>query len=309
MDPTYIKPEEAILKIKEGALLIHTLPPDHFAKIHLPRAANACVYQVSFLDDVKATGADKDSVIVLYGSSTHSLDAATAAAKLYREGYQKVFVLDGGIVAWRAAGFPVEGDETDQDVNPATQLLSPDGEYHVETEASVVGWSGRNQNSKHYGTLLLKTGHLKIQGRSITGKLVVDMKTMENTNLSGNELQPVLIAHLKSDDFFFTRVFPTATFVIEKGEIAETPYITGTNSSLKGSLNLRGVTKNLEFPATITPGEDGSLGLEAHFDLDRTRWNVIYGSTRFFEHLGMHTVFEQISIEMRLVLTPHKGTS
>jgi hypothetical protein len=34
----------------------------------------------------------------------------------------------------------------------------------------------------------------------------------------------------------------------------------------------------------------------AHFDFDRTRWNVIYGSSRFFEHLGMHLVFDLISI-------------
>ena len=42
--------------------------------------------------------------------------------------------------------------------------------------------------------------------------------------------------------------------------------------------------------------------MEAHFDLDRTQWNVIYGSSRFFEHLGMHMVFDQISIELRLIL-------
>ena len=71
---------------------------------------------------------------------------------------------------------------------------------------------------------------------------------------------------------------------------------------LKGSLSLRGATKDLDFPATIAIWEDGSLGFEAHFDLDRTRWNIIYGSSRFFEHLGMHTVFDQISIELRLVL-------
>jgi hypothetical protein len=73
MNSTYIKPEEALLKIKDGALLIHTLPAEHFAKIHLPAAANACVYQLTFIDDMRTIGADKDSVIVLYGSSNHSL--------------------------------------------------------------------------------------------------------------------------------------------------------------------------------------------------------------------------------------------
>ncbi len=302
MDPTYIKPEEAILKVKEGALLIHTLPPSHFEKNHLPGAVNACVYLVSFLDDMREICADKDRFIILYSSSSHSLDAAAAAAKLHRDGYRQIFVLDGGMVAWQAAGFPLEGDATDKDINPETLLPSFDGSYQVDTGASVVGWSGRNQNVKHYGTLLLKNGHLLVQGKCITGKLVVDMKSMENVNLKGDKLQPVLIAHLKSDDFFFTKVFPTATLVIDNGEIADEPYVTCTNSTLKGSLTLRGVTKNIDFSATITPKEKGCLGLEAHFDLDRTRWNVIYGSSRFFEHLGMHTVFDQISIELRLVL-------
>lgn len=302
MTLTYIKPEEAILKIKDGALLIHTLPAEHFTKIHIPAAANACVYQVTFLDDMRAICADKDSVIVLYGSSSHSLDAVTAAEKLQRSGYRQVFILDGGIAAWRTAGFPVEGDTTEEDLDPATRLPLFEGEYQLDTEASVVGWSGRNQNNKHFGTLPLKSGYLIMHGRSLTGELVVDMDAMENINLTGNELQPVLLAHLKSDDFFFTKSFPTATFIVDQGEITDIPYRTTTNSLLKGSLSLRGVTKNLDFPATIVVREDGRLGLEAHFDLDRTQWNIIYGSSRFFEHLGMHTVFDQISIELRLVL-------
>ncbi|MDR3543982.1 MAG: YceI family protein [Desulfosporosinus sp.] len=302
MDLTHIAPEEALLKIKEGALLIHTLPAEHFGKIHLPGATNVCVYQNTFLDDMKASGADKSRVIILYGSSRYSLDAVKAAEKLHRDGYRQIFVLEGGIVDWQEAGFPVEGDTAVSDISPGTQLPSLDGYYQLDTGISRVGWSGRNQNSKHFGTLLLKNGHLIVRGRSLTGELVVDMDTMENINLTGDELQPVLIAHLKSDDFFFTRLFPTTTFVIDQGEIADIPYMTCANSTLKGSLNLRGITKDLDFPATITPREDGILGLEAHFDLDRTHWNIIYGSSRFFEHLGMHAVFDQISIELRLIL-------
>ena len=302
MNLTYIKPEEALLKIKDGALLIHTLPAEHFKKTHLPAAVNVCVYHVTFLDDMKTIGADKDSVIVLYGSSNHSLDAVTAAEKLQRNGYRQVFILEGGIAAWCSAGFPVEGETAEGDVDPATLLPSLDGEYQLDTGASVVGWSGRNQNNKHFGTLPLKSGHLIVHGRSLTGELVVNMDAMENINLAGDELQPVLLAHLKSDDFFFTKLFPTATFIIDQGEIADNPNRTTTNSLLKGSLSLRGATKDLDFPATIAIWEDGSLGFEAHFDLDRTQWNVIYGSSRFFEHLGMHMVFDQISIELRLIL-------
>ncbi|MDK9709116.1 MAG: YceI family protein [Desulforhopalus sp.] len=302
MNVTFIKPEEALLKIKDGALLIHTLPAEHFAKIHLPGAVNACVYQVTFLDDMKSLCADTDKTIVLYGSSKHSLDAVTAAEKLQRSGYRQVFVLDGGIVAWRGAGLPVEGDAALGDVDPTSRLPPLNGEYQVDTAASIVAWSGRNQNNKHFGTLPLKSGRLVVHGRSLTGELVVDMDAMENINLAGDELQPILLAHLKSDDFFFTKVFPTATFIIDQGELAEIPYRTTANCLLKGSLSLRGVTKDFDFPAIFAVWENGSLGVEAHFDLDRTEWGVIYGSSRFFEHLGMHAVFDQISIELRLVL-------
>jgi len=37
---------------------------------------------------------------------------------------------------------------------------------------------------------------------------------------------------------------------------------------------------------------DEMIGIEAHFDIDRTKWDIIYGSSRFFEHLGMHLVFD-----------------
>jgi len=53
--------------------------------------------------------------------------------------------------------------------------------------------------------------------------------------------------------------------------------------------------------ATVTKTPENGLAAEAHFDVDRTRWNIIYGSTRYFEHLGMHLVFDHISIQLRIV--------
>jgi len=41
------------------------------------------------------------------------------------------------------------------------------------------------------------------------------MNTIHNINLEGDELQPVLEAHLRSDDFFFTKLFPKAVFAVK----------------------------------------------------------------------------------------------
>ena len=127
------------------------------------------------------------------------------------------------------------------------------------------------------------------------------MTTIHNKNLQGNELQPVLESHLRSDDFFFTKLFPKAVFTIKKAVRIEPGWLTACNYHVDGELRLRGVSADLEFDATIVRIADDSVVMEAHFDIDRTRWQVIYGSTRFFEHLGMHKVFDLISLQLRLV--------
>jgi hypothetical protein len=80
----------------------------------------------------------------------------------------------------------------------------------------------------------------------------------------------------------------------------ESPALSSPNFEVEGTLELRGVKADILFPATVNRRDDGSVCIEAHFDLDRTRWNVLYGSSRFFEHLGMHLVYDLITIELRV---------
>jgi polyisoprenoid-binding protein YceI/rhodanese-related sulfurtransferase len=284
-------------------LLIDTLPDDHFNKVHIPGAVNACVYTVTFLEQIAEIGANREETIILYGSGNRSRDALVAAEKLDRAGFKDIKVLEGGLELWRQAGYRLAGERAGEEDSPATMLELDNGTYALETEQSVIEWAGRNQNSTHFGTVRCSSGELTIAESSVTGRLSVDMNTIENVNLAGDELQPVLEAHLKSDDFFFVERFSTATLIISDGKIHAKPYLTSSNCTLRGKLTLHGVTADLQFDATLTTGQDGALLLEAHFDLDRTRWGIIYGSARFFEFLGMHQVFDDISIQMRLRLS------
>ena len=95
-------------------------------------------------------------------------------------------------------------------------------------------------------------------------------------------------------------MFPKAVFSLKEAKRIEPGWLTAPNYHVKSELNLRGVSAGLDFDATVALIQDGSLTFEAHFDIDRTRWNVIYGSTRFFEHLGMHKVFDLISLQLRI---------
>jgi polyisoprenoid-binding protein YceI/rhodanese-related sulfurtransferase len=298
----YLTPKELSMWIEEKKtfFLIHTLTGIHFQKVHLPGARNACVFEVTFLDQMNSITADKNAEIVLYGSSERSMDALTAAEKLKLEGYQRILILKGGIESWRALGYPLEGESGENADDPETHLLLPEGEYQIDSEQSIIEWFGRNPNTKHFGTIRISKGQIQIENGNMTGAVEIDMDSIENLNLEGDELQPVLVSHLKSDDFFLVKAFPKAKFTINSGQLAEEPHLSSSNYEVNGTLNLRGVKADLSFATTIASTEDGGLIAEAHFDIDRTRWNVIYGSTRFFENLGMHLVYDLISFQMRI---------
>ncbi|MGO8942504.1 MAG: YceI family protein [Syntrophobacteraceae bacterium] len=296
-----ITAEELYEKIgrKKGLIIIDTLPKELFEKRHLPGAQNACVFQVVFPSEVEAIVPDRDREVVLYGSSRASHDAVTAAEKLVRLGYSKVFALIGGLAAWREAGYPLAGNDPDS-ADEDDRFRLEDRSYTVDIERSIIEWTGRNPNTTHYGTLRLLRGDITIRQGKLNGTFEIDMLSLKNLNLEGSEWQPVLIAHLKSDDFFFAEKFPKARFTIDSTrEIGES--LSEPNFEVEGTLELRGVRNGMKFLATISNLPDGAVTAEAHFDFDRTHWKIIYGSSRYFEHLGMHLVFDPISIGLRVV--------
>ncbi|MDP9292327.1 MAG: YceI family protein, partial [Verrucomicrobiota bacterium] len=74
------------------------------------------------------------------------------------------------------------------------------------------------------------------------------------------------------------------------------------NYRIRGALTLKGIERGLDFPALIAMPSTGSKMAQANFDIDRTEWNVIYGSGRFFENLGKHLVNDLVSIQLKIVV-------
>lgn len=281
--------------------LIDTLKIDNFSRRHLPNARNACVFEVTFIDQVNAITDDTNAKIVLYGASNRSLDAITAAEKLEQNGYRYIYMLKGGIEAWRSAGLSLDGEAVDEPSDPQTLLKLEDRSYRVDTDQSIIEWRGRNPTTTHFGTVRIVNGELVTKDGIITGMVDIDMESIKNISLEGDESQPVLIDHLKSDDFFLTRLFPKASFEINKAIPVKEPFLSRPNYEIDGTLKLRGVKARQNFMATVTTTPENDLMAEAHFDIDRTKWGIIYGSARFFEYLGMHLVFDLISLQVRIV--------
>jgi rhodanese-related sulfurtransferase/polyisoprenoid-binding protein YceI len=298
-----ILPEKVHEKLTnaEELVLIDTLTEDHFNKVHIAGAVNACVFEVLFIENVKKILSDKNKEIIVYGSSNKSMDAMTAAEKLTREGYRNVSTMEGGLKQWVAMGLELAGEDPTLSESTKQPPKWIDYDYAVDVDKSIIEWIGRNPNTRHYGTIGLSKGEITVRNSQIGGSFEIDMKSIKNINLESDPLQPLLINHLMSDDFFFVKMFPVATFTITSAKPIKDATSSEPNFEVQGLLELRGMKKDIHFLANASGEQCGEVKIEAHFDLDRTRWGVIYGSTRFFEHLGMHLVFDSISIQIRLI--------
>lgn len=69
---------KTIMTEHPNTVLIDLLPPDHFLNVHIPGAKNACVFFVTFLDDLATVISNKNQKVVVYGSSARSHDSKMA---------------------------------------------------------------------------------------------------------------------------------------------------------------------------------------------------------------------------------------
>lgn len=282
-------------RIAAGSVsLIDVLLPEDYACRHIAAAGNACVYEMVFLERIAECVADPERAIVVYDDSGTTLAARTAKEKLERAGYRNVAILEGGLQAWSAAGFPLESGV----IAPPLPVVQ-DGVYQIDTEKSVVEWTGRNINNRHYGRIAISSGEIAVMhGLPVSGRFVLDMNTITNLDLQDEGWRGMLHRHLKSEDFFDVERYPTAHFELRAASLiaGATPGL--PNTEISGLLTVKDTARPLCFPAMIAPQADGILKAQAALDLDRTLWKVHYGSGKLYERLGMHLVNDLISIEL-----------
>ncbi len=282
-------------RIADNAVVVDVMTPEDYAACHIAGARNACIYEMVFLDRIAECAPDRDICLVLYDASGSTRTAGEARDRLIQAGYRNVSILDGGLSAWRSSELPVEGEQT----TGVTEPRLMDGTYQVDTEKSVFEWAGRNLNNRHHGRIAIQGGELVIQGgKPAGGNIVLDMNGITNVDLQDQGWRDMLLRHLKSGDFFAVEQFPTASFRLTRWEAQGGAPPEAPNGIVTGALTIRDVTRTISFPTIVSPQADGSIKAHATFDIDRTLWNVCYGSGKLFERLGMHLVHDIISLEL-----------
>lgn len=174
--------------------------------------------------------------------------------------------------------------------NQTTEAMDiENSNYSINTEQSLVNWeAAKIIGHGHTGEVKFKEGAAVIENGKVKNvTLKVDMTTIKD-----NDGSEALETHLKSDDFFSVENFQEAEFVLTQIE----------NDMAKGALTIKGITNEIEVPFNVSE-VDGNFVVNSEFQIDRTLWDIRFGSGKFFENLGDKTIKDEINFSVKVVAT------
>ena len=169
----------------------------------------------------------------------------------------------------------------------------------VDTSASYVQWTGKKLiGDKHTGKLRFKSGLVTYKdGKPVKAKLVIDMNSLTNEDLKDPKWNQKLVGHLKSDDFFDVKKHPTATLVAESIQPS-----TPGSYVIKGTLTIKNKSQKIDIPVKLEKDTAKSKRVTSKLSIDRTLWDVRYGSGKFFKNLGDKVIADDVDLMITLVL-------
>ena len=176
-------------------------------------------------------------------------------------------------------------------------LLDSQKKLNINTASSEVKWSADYAFyfGGHYGTIEFSEGHFIKTGDVITGgEFIIDMHSIKNTDIDKEDANASLVEHLKNEDFFDVEKFPTAKLVI-----TNVIYHDQTHMKIVANLTIKGVTKPVDFQAEV---DFKSKSMSTRFKIDRTRWDINYGSKSVTDSLKDSVISDAIGFEVTLRL-------
>lgn len=160
----------------------------------------------------------------------------------------------------------------------------------VKVKESTINWKGYKVAGSHEGTINLKEGELTFNNDVLSGgNFTIDMASINVTDLETGDGKENLEGHLKSDDFFGVENYPQA-----KLEITKVKEKNG-NFQVTGDLTIKGQTHPINFNMSIA-----NKTATANLKIDRTKYDIKYGSSSFFDGLKDKAIYDEFDLNVIL---------
>jgi polyisoprenoid-binding protein YceI len=171
-------------------------------------------------------------------------------------------------------------------------VINAQEKLNADKDKTALQWLGEKVTGQHTGTIGLKDGWLTLTNNKIvSGEFNIDM-----TSLKESQSNIRLETHLKSDDFFGVEKYPISKLIITGSD----PFDKGS-AVVRGTLTIKDITNPIEFRAAMQKKDDGTW-FYANIVVDRSKYNIRYGSGTFFDNLGDKTIYDEFKVKVSLLV-------
>lgn len=179
-----------------------------------------------------------------------------------------------GFAAVIAACSDPLANTTAANTTDAKEVKKEEGkELKIDQGNSSIKFLGAKVTAQHPGAFTKFSGKAVTEGDTLKQvEIEIDMNSFWTDNEDKDNAK--LTAHLKTADFFDVPNHPTAKFITTEIKSGVAEGQKGTHT-VTGNFTLRGITKSISFPATISLKE-GKLEVDADFKINRHDWKASF---------------------------------
>ncbi len=176
----------------------------------------------------------------------------------------------------------------------AAPLVPLSAESYV-LEKHRIAWSGSMPAKTHSGLLTPKNLDISISADGTVESLYteIDMDSIDVTDLEGKN-RDKLMAHLRSEDFFFVEKHPAAEFTMDEHR----------DGALHGTLKIRGIAMPVSLPVEVRGHPDRGWILSGQFGLNRQDFDVNYQNSGFFGTAKDKLISDTINLDIEITVKP-----
>ena len=168
--------------------------------------------------------------------------------------------------------------------------------FKIQQRSSTVNWTGKKVLGLHTGSINIAKGYIEITDNTIVGgEIQIDMTSIVITDIEDKKTNQDFFEHLLHDDFFSVDKFKTSKLVINSASKIE-----NNKCKIDGTLTIKEISHPISFIASIEIFTN-TLHSLGEVLIDRTLYNIRYGSGKFIDNLGDKLIYDNFVLQFKLV--------
>jgi polyisoprenoid-binding protein YceI len=185
-----------------------------------------------------------------------------------------------------------------EDAKSEKKITSEAVKYKVDTANTVVTWKGSKViGGSHNGTMKVSKGTFAMKdGKLESGSFIIDINSLTVLDIPADDNgNASLKKHLLSDDFFDAANNGAAAFSITGVSEKE------GKTMIEGNLTLKGVKKNISFPAKVSVEGNKAMIVSEVFTINRTDFGMKYGSSSFTDTFKDKAISDDVELSVSVI--------